>query len=76
MRESLLYKRALVCMVKPIVSDIAEEIDRLFSGMKNTESHDIVVKDINDILLYADKVLISLLNPSWDYFAQRKGVKI
>ena len=54
--------------------DIAEKISRLFSAMKGKESSDIVAKEINDILVYGDKIPISLLNPSWDYFAKRKGV--
>ena len=57
------------------VPEVAEKISRLFSGMKNTESPDVIAKDINDILIYADKIPVSLLNPSWDHFAKRKGVK-
>ena len=61
-------------MIQQTVPAIAEKINRLFSGMKNTESPDIIAKEINDILIYADKIPISLLNPSWDHFAKRKGV--
>ena len=61
-------------MIQNTVPDIAEKIGRLFSGMKNTESPDVIAKDINDILIYVDKVPVSLLNPSWDHFAKRKGV--
>lgn len=61
-------------MIQHTVPDIAEKISRLFSGMKDKESTDIVAKDINDILIYGDKIPISLLNPSWDYFAKRKKV--
>ena len=44
------------------VPDIAKKIGRLFSGMKNTESPTIIAKEINDILIYADKIPVSLLN--------------
>ena len=74
MKESLLYKRALVCMVQHTVPDIAEKIGRLFSAMKHAESPDIIAKEINDILIYGDKVPLSLLKSAWNYFAQRKGV--
>lgn len=63
-------------MIQHTVPDIAEKISRLFSAMKHTDSPDVIAKDIDDILIYGDKVPISLLNPSWDYFAKRKGVKI
>lgn len=76
MKESLLYKRALVSMVQLTTPDIAEKIDRLFSGMKNTESCDVIAKEINDILIYGDKVPLSLLKSAWNYFAQRKGIEI
>lgn len=61
-------------MIQHTVPDIAEKISRLFSVMKGKESLDIIAKDINDILIYGDKIPISLLNPSWDYFAKRKKV--
>ena len=61
-------------MIQHTVPDIAEKISRLFSAMKGKESLDIIAKDINDILIYGDKIPISLLNPSWDYFAKRKRV--
>ena len=63
-------------MIPHTVPDIAEKIGRLFSAMKNSESSDVIAKDINDILIYVDKIPVSLLNPSWDYFAKRKGVSI
>lgn len=56
------------------VPEIVEKISRLYSAMKNQESPEIIAKEINDILIYGDKVPISLLNPSWDYFAKRNGV--
>lgn len=61
-------------MIQHTVPDIAEKIGRLYSAMSKQESLDIVAKEINDILIYGDKVPVSLLNPSWDYFAKRKGV--
>jgi len=63
-------------MIQQTVPDIAEKISRLYSAMKEQESPEIVAKEINDVLIYGDKVPLSLLNPSWDYFAQRKGVEI
>ena len=63
-------------MIQQTVPEIADKISRLFSGMKNSESSDVIAKDINDILIYVDKIPTSLLNSSWDYFAKRKGVKI
>ena len=56
------------------VPEIVGKISRLYSAMKNQESPEIIAKEINDILIYGDKVPISLLNPSWDYFAKRNGV--
>jgi hypothetical protein len=61
-------------MVQHTIPDIAEKIGRLYSAMKEQESPEIIATEINDILIYGDKVPISLLNPSWNYFAKRKGV--
>ena len=63
-------------MIQHTVPDIAEKIGRLYSAMKEQESPEIIAKEINDILIIGDKVPLSLLNPSWDYFAKRKGVEI
>ncbi len=56
------------------VPEIAEKISRLYLAMKNQESPEIIAKEINDILIYGDKVPLSLLKSAWHYFAQRKGV--
>ena len=61
-------------MIQHTVPEIANKISRLFSAMKEQESPEIIATEINDILIYGDKVPISLLNPSWNYFAKRKGV--
>jgi len=61
-------------MINHTIPDIAEKISRLFSAMNGQESFDVIAKEINDILIYGDKIPISLLNPSWTYFAKRKGV--
>lgn len=61
-------------MISQNAPDIADKISRLFSAMKDKESQDVIAKEINDILIYGDKIPISLLNSSWDYFAKRKGV--
>jgi len=63
-------------MLQHTMPAIAEKISRLVSSMKGKESPDVIAKDINDILIYGDKIPISLLNPSWDYFAKRKGASI
>jgi len=63
-------------MIEHNVPTIAERISKLFSALKGKESVDVIAKDINDILIYGDKVPVSLLNPSWDYFAKTKGVTI
>ena len=63
-------------MIHHTIPDIAEKISRLFSAMNGQESFDVIAKEINDILIIGDKVPLSLLNPSWDYFAKRKGVTI
>ncbi len=74
MKRSLLYKRALIIMIQHTVPEIANKIGRLFSAMNGTESTDTIAKEINDILVYGDRVPISLLNPSWHHFAKCKGV--
>ena len=63
-------------MIQHNSPEIAERIDRLYSAMKGKESPEIIAKEINDILIYGDKVPLSLLKSAWDYFAQRKGVTI
>ena len=63
-------------MLEHNVPDIAEKIQLLFFALRGKESSDDIAKNINDILIYVDKIPISLLNPSWDYFAKRKGVDI
>ncbi len=63
-------------MILHTVPEIAEKIGRLYSAMREQESHEIIAKDINDILIYGDKVSLSLLKSAWNYFAQRKGVEI
>lgn len=76
MKESLLYKRTPICMIQLTVPDIAEKISRLFSAMKGKNSAGIIAKDINDILIYADKIPINMVSGAWEYFAKRKGVEI
>ncbi len=61
-------------MIQHTVPEIANKIGRLFSALNGTESFDIIAKEINDVLIYGNQVPISLLNPSWDYFAKRNGV--
>ena len=61
-------------MIQHTVPEIAEKIGRLYSVMREQESLEIIAKEINDILIIGDKVPLSLLSPSWDYFAKRKGV--
>ena len=58
------------------VPEIAEKIGRFYLAMREQESPEIIVKEINDILIYGDKVPLSLLKSAWDYFAKRKGVSI
>ena len=60
-------------MLQHTVPEIAEKIGRLYSAMKEQESPEIIAKEINDILIYGDKIPISLLKPSWGYFAKRRG---
>ncbi len=63
-------------MIQHTVPEIANKIGRLFSAMKGTESTDTIAKEINDVLIFADKIPISLLNPSWTFFAKQKGVSL
>lgn len=56
------------------IPSIAERISKLFSAMKGQESAENIAKNINDILIYGDKISVSLLSSSWDYFAKRKGL--
>lgn len=58
------------------VPEIAEKIGRLYTAMKGQESSEIIAREINDILIYGDKVPLSLLKSAWDYYAQRKGVEV
>jgi hypothetical protein len=32
-------------------------------------------KEINDILIYGDKISLEILQDAWDYFAYKKGIK-
>jgi hypothetical protein len=43
------------------VPEIAEKIGRLYFAMREQESPEIIAKEINDILIYGDKVPLSLL---------------
>jgi len=61
-------------MIQHTIPDIAERISNLFHALYGKDSISDIAKNINDILIYGDKIPISLLNPSWDYFAKRKGV--
>ena len=63
-------------LVQHTIPDIAEKISRLFSAMKGKDSADVIAKDINDILIYVDKVPPNIVSGAWDLFAQRKGVEI
>lgn len=56
--------------------DVAEKISRLFSAMKGKDTPDVIAKDINDILIFGDKVPSNIVSSAWDYFAKRKGVSI
>jgi len=61
-------------MIQHTVPEIANKIARLYSAMREQESPEIIAKEINDLLIIVDKVPLSLLNPSWLYFAKQKGV--
>ena len=61
-------------MIQHTIPDIAERINNLFHALHGKDSISDIAKNINDILIYGDKIPISLLNPSWDYFAKRKKV--
>ena len=61
-------------MIQHTVPDIAEKIGRLYSAMREQESPEIIAQEINDLLIIIDKVPLSLLNPSWTFFAKQHGV--
>lgn len=63
-------------MIQHTAPEIAEKIGRLYLAMREQESLEIIAKEINDILIYGDKVPLSLLKPSWHYFAKQKGVSV
>jgi len=63
-------------MIENTVPDIAERISNLFHALRGKDSISDIAKNINDILIYGDKIPISLLNPSWDFFVKIKGVEI
>lgn len=55
---------------------VSKRIEELYKVMKHLHEPSEVASKINDILIYGDKIPVSLLSPSWDYFAKRKGVSI
>ena len=55
---------------------VSKRIEELCQAMKHLHEPSEVASKINDSLIYGDKIPVSLLNPSWDYFAKRKGVSI
>ena len=55
--------------------EVAEKIARLFSAMKGHDTSDVVAKDINDILIFGDKIPSNIVSSAWDLFAQKNGVK-
>ena len=56
--------------------EVAEKIGRLISVLNGKESPDVIAKEINDILIYGDKIPFNIVSSAWDYFAKRKGVNI
>ena len=61
-------------LVQHTVPDVAEKISRLFFAMNDKELPDVVAREINDILIYGDKVPYNIISSAWDYFAKSKGV--
>ncbi len=60
--------------VERTVPSVSKRIEELCRIMKHLHEPSEVASKINDILIYGDKIPISLLKPSWDYFAKSKGV--
>ena len=62
--------------VEKTVPSVSKRIEELCQVMKSLHKPSEVASKINDILIFGDKIPISLLNPSWDHFAKRKGVSL
>lgn len=56
------------------VSDVADRIETLYSVLKKTDDIPTLVKKINDILLYGDKISMDVVSRGWDFFAKKRGV--
>lgn len=63
-----------VMQIGNTVPDVASRIETLYSILKKTDDIPTLVKKINDILLYGDKISINLVSGGWDFFAKRKKV--
>lgn len=55
---------------------VSKRIEELYKVMKHLHDPSDIAKNINDILIYADKIPINIVSGAWEYFAKRKGVSI
>ena len=63
-------------LIQHTMPDIAERINTLFLALRGKDSISDIAKNINDILIYGDKIPINIVSGAWEYFAKRKGVCI
>lgn len=57
------------------IPEITEKIASLYNTLKSSgDSTDNIVKKINDILIFGEKVPLNILEAAWDFFANARGV--
>ncbi len=56
------------------IEQAAMKIGQLYNALQNTDSSQHIAKQINDILIYGDKISLNELEVAWNYFAKMKGV--
>ncbi|NQV40241.1 MAG: hypothetical protein HQ505_06855 [Nitrosopumilus sp.] len=53
---------------------ISKRIEELYKAMKHLHDVSDIASNINDILIYGNKVPSNIVSGAWDLFAQKKGV--
>lgn len=52
---------------------VARRISELYSTLKGTDTQSNIVRKINDIIIYGDKISTQALVLGWNYYAYKKG---
>jgi len=56
------------------VQSVSSRIEELYKVLIKFNEPEEAAQQINDILIYGDKIPENIISASWDYFAQRKKV--